>query len=228
MQRGIVHRTAAILLAMLAQAPLITPYILSRQQAAAQGSDVHAMVFVQPVDTIESVRPERRKRQTGSSAAPLVAPVVPATEHEPRVTETIPLPAPESTRTELQTDWRNTMQDVAQDMVRRETDLEEHGSPLDSKPRILKLPGPSTTVPAIEAERLDNGDLITRHRITNDITVTCEHRQILLAQRFESLARSAPALCRISRSGMSADPGAVKPGYLSRPLPMPRAPEDPK
>jgi hypothetical protein len=218
------QRTAAILLAMLVQGALIAPYILQRRQKPAQAPNVPAMMFIMPVRTSDVATPP--PRSNGRVANATVPP--PVSLHrgalpEPRAALAITLPQAESPRVEPHIDWFNAMENVARDVTMEEAEQEERGLLLDSKPEVLQLPRAQAGVPPVVAERLGNGDLVTRHRVTDRLTVTCVHRQIPLSQHFEALARSGPPLCRMSGGSNAMDLNGAKPGYLKKPLPKPPA-----
>jgi hypothetical protein len=218
------QRTAAILLAMLVQGALIAPYILQRRQKPAHATDAPAMVFIMPVRTSDvAAPPPRSNRRVANAAVPPPVSVDRGAVPESLTPQAITLPQAESPRVTSRIDWYSAMENVAQDVTMKEAELEERGHPLDSKPEVLQLPRAQAVAPPVVAERLGNGDLVTRHRVTDRLTVTCVHRQIPLSQHFEALARSGPPLCRMGGGSNVVDLNGAKPGYLKKPLPKPPA-----
>jgi hypothetical protein len=226
MRRSAGQRTVAIVVALLAQCLLIAPYIASPLRNAAYEPDVATLIFIQPLQTAELALPARSNRGSAPSAIPAPIPADLGADPAPTIADSITLPPLESPRIEGRVDWRLEMAAVAQEFIDRKSYLEERGNPLDSKAKVLQLPNVPAEIPDVMAERLGNGDLITKYRVTDSITVTCVHRQIPLAQHFEALARSAPALCNASERSNAVDLSSAKPGYLRKPLPKSRAEQD--
>jgi hypothetical protein len=118
-------------------------------------------------------------------------------------------------------DWQQAATRSIKEFLQEEAEREQHGELLDSKPDVLQQPKIKPLPPAVVTERLDNGDMVTRHRINDSLTIVCEHPHMPLALHFDVTARVRPALCHAidTRKPMSFDP--IKPKYLSRPLPKP-------
>jgi hypothetical protein len=227
MQRSAGQRTAAILLAMVAQGLFVALYVLPHGQEAAKQAEIPALVFIQPLDTprILPLRPRRNERDAGIHVTPAISVAPPAESVE----SSNPVASVESNAITVsppsdtpQINWHEGLATALQESAKRlaEKELE---NPLDSNPDVLELPDVPPPKPVVRMDRLANGDVITRHRLSDNREMVCEHLQKPLSARFDVTWHRLP-MCskpyRISTGLEGID--SLKPGYLSKPVPTPR------
>lgn len=219
MRRSTGQRTAAVLLAVLAQSTLVALYILPRWQELDPEPQSSPMVLIWPENPPASEPPVRKPQRkpappglprieivsaTPGAEAALVAPTITSEEQ-----------APASPAIDLE----QAMTQGLQATLREQAEREEHGELLDSKPEVLKIPELRQLPPPVVTQRLDNGDMVTRHRINENLTIVCEHPHMPLALHFDVTARVRPAMCHAVDTHKPLSFDIVKPRYLSKPLP---------
>ncbi len=227
MRHNLRQRITAGLLALLAQAGVIALFTQSRVQQVAHEADSIRLIFIQPMQVPEAAPPPPDKTRVASKA---VSPALIANSDRvepiepPGTTRAITVP-PVATP---HIDWYQAMESAARSAVEREEELAQRGNPLDSKPRVLELPADGGDEAAVISMRRDNGDLVTQQRITRDKSVVCIHEHIPLVDHFDVTARFRPAKCSVKDTGPGHKPlfeDMKKPGYLTKPLPVPKSPQ---
>jgi hypothetical protein len=232
MRHNLRQRTTAGLLALLAQAGFIALFVQSREQPPEEETRSMQLVFIRPVQVPKVVPPrqpvtpaalripEPATDATSDRISPAVA-VAPVEPIEPPETTRAITVAPEAAP---RIDWQQQMRIAAYNAVKKMEEL-ERGNPLDSKPKVLVLPAERADQGDVTATRLDNGDLVTEHRLTDRLTVKCLHEHVPVGLTFDITAQHLPPKCYPVDTSPSLAPmvESARPGYLRRPLPLPKA-----
>jgi hypothetical protein len=234
MRHNLRQRTAAGLLALLAQTGLIAPFMQSHEQTSEDATESMRLVFIQPMQIqMLDVPPPRQLRTPAANRTPdstmiatrdrvePIAPVVPVESVEPSETSrTITVKPAAAPRI----DWYRQMAIAARRAAEQQEDL-ARDNPLNSKPRVLVLPTDrgAKTAP-LAPTRMDNGDLVTEHRPRENVSVKCLHEHTPLAELFDVTAPHRLPRCSTHDTSPSLEPlvESAKPDYLRRPLPLPK------
>ena len=105
-----------------------------------------------------------------------------------------------------------------------------HGDPLHSGPDVLKLPARPTRghEPGVPTVR---GKEVVTVEFDDGWICTYTRQPVLLSQTFEPWSQQRPASCAHKGDGAESaqllEVEALKPGYLRRPLPLPKGPKGP-
>ena len=221
MQRSAKQRSVAIILAVFAQGSLVALYILPRLREMPVATDSPRLVFIQPIEG-PRVAPSRR-----NDASPTRLRIAPARQDLEPVNSREPAPdAPPAVTQPPQTpriNWQEAIALALQDDART-IPAEEGDNPLDSRPKAMEMPESGPQQPGLRMDRLPSGDIITRHRLTENVEMVCEHLQKPLSALFDASWHRLP-MCSTYRirTGLEGI-DKLKPRYLSRPLPKPALP----
>jgi hypothetical protein len=215
MRRNARQRVTACLLALLAQSGVIALFVHSRAPPGAHVDDPERLIFLQLVQPPLVRSPSPSSRPAGRSVIPAAVPVtqvdrVAIDNPEPQPESALPLdPAPG-------VDWYGLMKDAARSAAEREAERELHGQPGDSKPQVLVIP--ERPHQAGDTEQFDDGSVLT----------WVNERCYWVRNPHESGPRKickTPTLAeRRAEAKRIEREKAMKPGYLSRPLPLPKSP----
>ncbi|MEO6079683.1 MAG: hypothetical protein ABIQ86_07895 [Steroidobacteraceae bacterium] len=225
MRRNLRQRIIAGALALLAQAGLIAWISQARVNRVEHEADSSYLIFIEPLQKPVTAPVRTRARASIPITMPAVIPssdtLDPMKPIESNRAITV---TPES---DPPMDWYRDIEKSARSAAEKLGELALHGELLDSKPRVLELPADvGDELAPVTATRLDNGDLVTTHRINDKLTVVCVHEHIPLTRHFDIGARQRAPNCRkIGTPNRDAIFDDIKPGNLRKPLPLPRLPQ---
>jgi hypothetical protein len=234
MRHNLRQRTTAGLLALLAQTWMIALFTPSREQPVEQEAESMQLVFIQPMQVPEAA-PPRLVKTPAANRNPDPATTTNRDRFEP--SEPIESAAPPANSRAItvepaaapRIDWRQQMAIAARQAVEQQEEL-ERDNPLDSKPRVLVLPADrGDEKDKVKVSRLDNGDVVTVHRLSDKLTVKCLHEHVPVWLTFDITAQHLPPKCYMMDTSPSLAPlvESAKPEYLRRPLPLPKQPQTP-
>lgn len=230
MQRSAWQRATAIVMAVLVQGTLVGLYIIPRLREPDHSPETQ-LLFIQPIEIPHTERspvaPPARNISARSNRR-LPDPDVSRALQSPTSISVPEPPAPRgSTPVEdkLPADWLLSMEMAIRDVIEKKNAAEELENLMDPELRKPKLANPPPVEPATRAERLDNGDIITRHRLPNDKEMVCAHIQKPVGAHFDNTWHRLP-YCNKPYSTRTGLEGIekLKPGYLKKPVPKPRLP----
>ncbi len=215
MRRNIRQRTAACLLALLAQTGLIALFVHSPVRQVAHEDDSKRLIFIQPVQLPEIVppRPDRTLAAGRTNSSVMITERARSESVEPpEPPRAITVPPGDAPRI----DWYGAMESAARSAAERAEERELHGSPENSKPQILVIP--ERPHMAGDEERYDDGTVVT----------WLSERCYVILDRLEPRPMrvcKTPTLAERRREANRKErEKAMKPEYLGRPLPMPDPP----
>ncbi len=216
MQRTTLERLAAARLALLIQIAAVAFLAIVEKPRSPISEPGNELAYIQaiqmPAMTAHSlVRGSTRPTHDRKFEAKSIAPDISQQAGETVVPSSLPLESPAF-------DWEGSMRNTVRQFVDDQAVLEEQGPTLNSTPQVLVLPNTSKQPHrAGDTEHREGGVVITW------LTELCYHAaDPLVATKVVCKVRSLSE--RRSEELAEALETAVKPKYLTRPLPRPPPP----
>jgi hypothetical protein len=219
MQRRTFERLAAAVVALLIQIAAVAFLTIVEKRETPISEPGHELAYIQAIQLPALTAHSSTRGSTPSAHVPNSEAKGSTQNISRQADDTVapsllPLDAPA-------VDWERSMRDFVRQFVDDQAVLEKHGPTLNSKPQALVLPDTSKQPHrAGDTEHREGGVVITW------LNELCYHAaDPLVATKVVCKVRSMSE--RRSEELAEALEKAVKPKYLSRPLPRPKSPASP-